>query len=76
MDPWRALGPLWAQLAFQGVSNGDLFVHVGHFRHPWGPLGTHLAPLWSTLGAQGSHFGAFGHHLGDLGQLVKIAMLR
>ena len=35
------------------------FLHIwDHFGHPWGPLGTHLAPLWSTLGAQGSHFGA------------------
>ena len=25
MDPWRALGPLWAQLAFQVVTQGDLF---------------------------------------------------
>ena len=42
MEPWRALGPLWAQLAFQGVSQGDLFAHLGAL---WAPLGTLGDPL-------------------------------
>ena len=79
MDPWRALGPLWAQLAFQGVSQGNLFAHLGTL---WAPLGT----LWGQLGSTLEHFGVprlsfwsplgtMWHHLGDFGQLVKIAIL-
>ena len=78
MDPWRALGPLWAQLAFQGVSQGDLFAHL---RALWAPLGTLGGPLGSTLEHFGSprvsfwsFFGTVWHHLGNLGQLVEIAI--
>ena len=79
MDPWRALGPLWAQLVFQGVSQGDLFAHLGAL---WAPLGTLGGPLGSTLEHFGvprisfwSPLGTMWHNLGDLGQLVKIAIL-
>ena len=79
MEPWRALGPLWAQLAFQGVSQGDLFAHLGAL---WAPLGTLWGPLGSTLEHFGvprlsfwSPLGTMWHHLGDFGQLVKIAIL-
>ena len=77
MEPWRALGPLWAQLAFQAASQGDLFAHLGAL---WAPLGT----LWGPLGSSLEHFGSqtlilepLGHqaHLGDFGQLVEIAIL-
>ena len=78
MDPWRALGPLWAQLAFQGVSQGDLFAHL---RALWASLGTFGDPLGSTLEHFGSPrvsfctlFGTFWHNLGNLGQLVEIAI--
>ena len=46
MDPWRAFGPLWAQLALQGASQGDLFAHLGAL---WASLGTPWVPLGSTL---------------------------
>ena len=75
MDPWRALGQLWAQLAFQGVSQGDLFAHLGAL---WAPLGILWGPLGSTLEHFGvprlsfwSPLGTMWHHLGDFGQLVK-----
>ena len=79
MEPGRALGPLWAQLAFQGVSKGDLFARLGAL---WAPLGTLWGPLGSTLEHFGvpwlsfwSAVGTMWHHLGEFVQLVKIAIL-
>ena len=57
-SPGGHLGHFGPNLCSRGFPK-VIFLHIwGHFRHPWAPLGIHLAPLWSTLGAQGSHFGA------------------
>ena len=47
-NSWRRKsGPtLWAQLAFQGVSKGDLFAHL---KALWAPLGTLGGPPGSLL---------------------------
>ena len=73
MDPWRALGPLWAQLAFQGASQGDLFAHLGAL---WAPLGTLGGPLGSTLEHFGSPRVSIWSVFGSFWQLVEIAIFR
>jgi len=40
-----------------------------HFGHLWEALGTHLAPLWATLGAKSSIWETFGPHLTPFGWL-------
>ena len=50
-EPLEALGPLGAQLVFQGVSRGDLFAYL---KALWAPLGALRGPLGSTL----AHFGS------------------
>ena len=50
-EPLEALGPLGAQLVFQGVSRSDLFAH---WRALWAPLEALRGPLGSTL----AHFGS------------------